>query len=82
MQNSPYQKPFGFWIAMSLVIGNMIGSGIYLLPSSLAAFGTISIYSWIFTMFGALLLALVFSDLNRRMPRTGGGFSLRARSLW
>jgi len=66
------KKPFVIVVATSLVIGNMIGSGIYLLPASLAAYGTISIYSWVFTTFGALLLALVFSDLNRRLPHTGG----------
>ncbi len=75
------KKPFGFWIALSLVIGNMIGSGIYVLPASLAAFGSISIASWVFTTAGALLLALVFADLNRRMPRTGGAF-LYAREVY
>lgn len=81
MSNTPSQKPFGIVIATSLVIGNMIGSGVYLLPASLAAFGTISIYSWIFTTIGAMLLALVFSDLNRRLPRTGGAF-LYARHVY
>jgi len=50
----------------SLVIGNMIGTGIFLLPSSLAAFGSISIISWLATSFGAILLALTFAHLNQK----------------
>jgi APA family basic amino acid/polyamine antiporter len=54
------------------VVGNMIGSGIYLLPASLAAYGGISIFGWLFTTAGAVLLALVFAHLARTAPRAGG----------
>ena len=36
-------KKLGLWMAMALVIGNMIGSGIFFLPSTLGAYGGISI---------------------------------------
>jgi APA family basic amino acid/polyamine antiporter len=65
----------GFWMATALVIGNMIGSGIFLLPSSLAPFGGISIVGWIFTAVGAMLLALVFARLGRAYPKTGGPYA-------
>ena len=65
----------GFWMATALVIGNMIGSGIFLLPSSLAPFGGISIVGWIFTAVGAMLLALVFARLARAYPKTGGPYA-------
>jgi APA family basic amino acid/polyamine antiporter len=50
----------------------MIGSGIFLLPASLGAFGGISILGWLFTSTGAVLLALVFARLGRTMPQPGG----------
>ena len=57
------QKKLGFWMAVSLVMGNMIGSGIFLLPAALGQYGSISLVGWLFATFGALLLAVVFSRL-------------------
>lgn len=74
MQNQSNKKPLGFWMLFSLVVGNVIGAGIFLLPTSLAQFGSISIISWIITLGGSLCLAYVFSDLNRAIPITGGPF--------
>jgi APA family basic amino acid/polyamine antiporter len=51
----------------------MIGSGIFLLPSTLAAFGGISLVGWLFSSIGALLLAIVFGNLARLEPNTTGG---------
>ena len=59
----------------ALVIGNMIGSGIFLLPSSLAAYGGISVVGWLFTAFGALMTALVFVRLSRKHPAQGGPYA-------
>ncbi|MBT8220545.1 MAG: amino acid permease [Bacteroidia bacterium] len=67
------QKKIGFWSATSLVVGNMIGSGIFLLPASLAAYGGISLIGWLFASFGAILLAIVFGNLGRLAPGTTGG---------
>lgn len=61
-------------VLTSLVIGNMIGTGIFLLPAALSAFGSISIFSWILTSVGALLLALTFANLNQKLPKTGGPY--------
>lgn len=76
--NSPDKKqspkPLGFWMLFSLVVGNVIGAGIFLLPATLAQFGSISIISWIITLLGSLCLAYVFSDLNKAIPITGGPF--------
>lgn len=60
-------------MAIALVIGNMIGSGIFFLPSSLGAYGGISIFGWLFTSTGALLLAIIFSRLSRILPNISGG---------
>jgi len=65
----------GMWMAAALVVGNMIGSGVFLLPSSLGAFGGISLVAWVFTCGGAIVLALVFARLSRLVPRAGGPYA-------
>ncbi len=67
-------KQIGFWMLTSLVFGNMVGSGVFLLPSALAFFGTISLYSWAFTAMGAILLALVFARMSSLFPKSGGPY--------
>jgi APA family basic amino acid/polyamine antiporter len=63
------------WTCTALVVGNMIGSGIFLLPASLAVYGGISVVGWLVTTTGAVLIALVFSRLSRAMPQTGGPYA-------
>lgn len=67
-------RPLGLWSAIALVIGSMIGSGIFVLPASLAEFGGVSIFGWAVTLTGALLLALTFSRLAMRWPQSGGPY--------
>jgi APA family basic amino acid/polyamine antiporter len=64
----------GFWAVTSLVVGNVIGSSIFLLPSVLAPYGGLAIVSWLITSCGALLLALVFARLAAQVPRAGGPY--------
>lgn len=68
------KKALSLPILISMVVGNMIGTGIYLLPASLAEYGTISAISWIYTSLGAMLLALTFANLNKLFPKTGGPY--------
>lgn len=76
------KRSMGVWMATALVVGNMVGSGIFLLPASLAgAAGPVSIFGWIFTGAGALMLALVFSRLGRAMPQTGGPYAYARRAF-
>lgn len=65
----------GFWLSTSLVVGNMTGSGIFLLPAALAVYGGISIFGWIFTIIGTIFLALVFSRLSRMITKAGGPYA-------
>jgi APA family basic amino acid/polyamine antiporter len=60
------------WTATALVVGNMIGSGVFLLPASLGRFGAVSLVGWLFTVAGATVLALTFARLSRMVPRPGG----------
>jgi arginine:agmatine antiporter len=59
-------------LATILVAGNMIASGIFLLPATLAAVGSITITGWVIAMLGALALALVFARLAQFVPAAGG----------
>jgi basic amino acid/polyamine antiporter, APA family len=70
----PTRGNLGLWMLTALVAGNMIGSGIFLLPAALAGFGSISILAWILTALGAICLALVFANLSKMMPKTGGPY--------
>jgi basic amino acid/polyamine antiporter, APA family len=69
-------------MATALVVGNMIGSGVLLLPASLASVaGPISLVGWLFTGIGAMLLALVFARLGGTFPRTGGPHAYARRAF-
>jgi len=78
-KNSPHQ--FGLLIAIALVVGNMVGSGVFLLPSTLAPFGGISILGWLFTAAGAIMVALMLARLGRMMPAAGGPYAYTRRGL-
>jgi APA family basic amino acid/polyamine antiporter len=65
----------GFFTAVALVMGNMIGSGVFLLPASLAPYGGITVLGWIVSATGATLLAVVFGQLARQVPAAGGPYA-------
>jgi len=74
MPNTLQQKgKLGLWTSTSLVVGNMIGAGVFLMPAALASYGSISLLGWLFSALGAILLAKVFSNLSKLMPVAEGG---------
>ena len=68
-------RTLGFGMVLALVVGNMIGSGIYLLPATLAPLGWNQLAGWMVTIIGALSLAAVFAALARSLPRAGGPYA-------
>lgn len=66
-------KKIGVWTSTSLVVGNMIGAGVFLMPSALASFGSISLIGWIFSAIGAILIAKIFANLSKLIPSSDGG---------
>lgn len=68
-------RQIGLAVATALVLGNMIGSGVFLLPASLAPYGVYSLGGWLISACGALLLAGVFYRLAKRAPRAGGPYA-------
>lgn len=65
-------QKIGFWAVFALVAGSQIGSGVFMQPASLAPFGMYSILGWLISSTGAIALALVFSWLCSKHPKTGG----------
>jgi arginine:agmatine antiporter len=61
--------------ATMLVAGNMIGTGVFLLPVSLASVGSISIFGWVVAIAGAAALGLVFAKLGELDPQEGGPYA-------
>jgi len=59
--------------ATSLVVGNMIASGVFMLPATLAGYGGISLVGWFFSCIGALSLAFVLGWLSQLRPNSTGG---------
>ncbi|MTI16321.1 amino acid permease [Rhodobacteraceae bacterium RKSG542] len=65
----------GIWTCTTLVIGTMIGSGVFLLPASLATYGALSIFGWIITSAGAMVMGLLFGRLAKLVTRSGGPYA-------
>ena len=68
-------RTLGFWAVLALCVGNMVGSGIYLLPATLAPLGWNQLAGWLVTIGAALCLALVFARLSAKVPRAGGPYA-------
>ena len=65
----------GLGPATALIVGSIIGVGIFNLPASLAGYGPISLIAMALTTVGALALALMFASLSRRLPADGGPYA-------
>ncbi len=73
-----YQRQLGLFSATMMVVGGIIGSGIFLNPSVVAervgtAGGTMAV--WVAGAVIALLGAFVFAELGQRRPSAGGGYA-------
>lgn len=65
-------RQLGFWMTWAVVVGTMIGSGIFMLPASLAPFGANAIAGWVVSGLGAVALAFSIGRLARG-SKSGGG---------
>lgn len=78
------QKKWGFWVLTAFVVGNMVGAGIFMVPSTLAQIASplgITL-AWLTTGFGVLMLALVFGNLAIRRPDLTTGPQSHAYALF
>lgn len=79
--SAPAAKPLGLWMATALVVGSMIGSGVFLLPATLAPYGAASLIGWGIALCGSLMLAATFAKLAVHWPCTGGPYAYVRRSF-
>lgn len=75
-QNSHLKKDIGLLIATALVTGNMMGSGIFMLPATLSKSSgpAATMLAWLITAAGSIFLALSFANLGSKFPKTGGPY--------
>src|SRR5215472_1785488 len=69
------ERGFGLPVAIALIMGSIIGVGIFNLPTSLSTIGPITLVSMALTTVGAIALALMFAALSRRLPADGGPYA-------
>ncbi|MDQ3247276.1 MAG: APC family permease [Pseudomonadota bacterium] len=69
----PPSRQLGRWMSMAMVVGTMIGSGIYLLPTTLAPYGPNLLAAFAITITGTMCLAFSLASLAARIP--GGPFT-------
>ncbi|MBW4033667.1 MAG: amino acid permease [Acidobacteria bacterium] len=78
---APRSRQLGLPAASALVVGSVIGTGVFGLPAALATFGPISLVAFGVVSIGSLALAIVFSWLTKRVPGSGGPY-LYARAAF
>ena len=76
MKEKQMKKEISLFMATMLVCGNMIGSGVFMLPATLAEVsGPLStIIAWVLTTIGSILIAISFANLGSKYPSTGGAY--------
>lgn len=74
-------RPLGQWMLIALVIGNIIGSGVFVLPAALAPYGAASLLGWGLSLGGALMLALVYAWLAQIVSNHGGAYAYARRAF-
>jgi APA family basic amino acid/polyamine antiporter len=80
-QRSRAERALGLPQATALIMGSIIGVGIFSLPYSLASYGPISLLAMGLATIGALALAVLFGAMTRRLPADGGPYAY-ARSAF
>lgn len=75
------RRPFGLWTAAALVVGGMIGAGVFIQPAQLAPFGWTGAAAWGVAIPGALLLAYVLSQLAVARPAATGAIAIVGEAL-
>lgn len=66
-------KRIGKWTSTSLVVGNMVGAGVFMMPAVLGVYGGISLFGWLISTIGAIVIAILFSRFSKLLPGVQGG---------
>jgi basic amino acid/polyamine antiporter, APA family len=62
------KRQLGLAAALALVVGNIVGSGVFLLPATLAPYGWSAMGGWVVALLGTLALAGCYAALSRQQP--------------
>ena len=73
------KQTIGIWMTSALVVGTMIGAGIFLLPVSLAPLGLNAVIGWVISAAGALCIAVALCRLVRQ---EGGGIQSYVEAIF
>jgi arginine:agmatine antiporter len=71
----------GVVAATLMVAGNIMGSGVFMLPANLAATGGIAIFGWLVTITGAIGLAMVYASMSSMDDSAGGSYAYARRAF-
>jgi APA family basic amino acid/polyamine antiporter len=74
-------RVLGVWMCTALVVGNVIGVGVFLLPATLAPFGLTALTGWLITVAGCIFLAISFAYLARAFPNDDGPYGYTKRAF-
>jgi arginine:agmatine antiporter len=74
-------RQIGLFPATMLVAGNMIGSGIFMMPTVMASIGGIASLGWLIAVPGAFVIGYVFARLAQAQPRAGGPYAYAREGL-
>ena len=78
-RNQQKARALGLTSATGLVIGSIIGTGVFTMPAVLAGAGTSSLLVLAAIAVGAMVLATLFGQLTKRVPNSDGGLYAYAR---
>ncbi len=78
-RNQQKAHTLGLTSATGLVIGSIVGTGIFTMPAVLAGAGSMGIVVLGVVAVGAMLLAVLFGQLTKRVPNSDGGLYAYSR---
>ena len=74
-------RRIGLFPATMLVAGNMIGAGIFMMPTVMASIGGISVLGWLVTVPGAFIIGYMFARLAQASPKAGGPYAYAREAM-
>ena len=66
--DTPPRRGLGPWMSMAMVVGTLIGSGIFLMPAVLAPYGPNIPFAWLISIGGTFCIAYCLAQLAKCIP--------------
>lgn len=77
MSQSSLKQTIGLWPAVAIIIGSIIGSGVFMKPATMAAQTGSPLWMtavWIVAGIFSLIGALIYAEVGAMLPETGGQY--------